>query len=246
METDCAKILSKNIEGSYRALKDKKKILFLATSNRWFGEEGGEQPKSTRIALFLQEKLGKDIVTLIDITKLKIFPCEGNVSTARGNTCGVAKAALKDKVKNPSGFHRCWASMNNPDDELWKISKALFESEVVVFFGSVRWGQANSFYQKLIERLTWIENRHSAFDEENVVKNIQAGCVFVGQNWHGKEVLETQKEVLNFYGFSVVEELCWNWQYTGDIVDESDDTYKSAFECFAGVLRQLSESGKNL
>lgn len=241
MEIECEKILSENIRKTYDLLKNRKKVLFLTTSNRWFGEEGGEQPKSTQIATFLQEKLGSDMVTVIDVTKLKIFPCEGNVSTARGNTCGVAKAALKDAKRNPSGFHRCWASINHADDELWKVSKVLFESEVVVFFGSVRWGQSNSFYQKLIERLTWIENRHSAFGEENIVKNIQAGCIFVGQNWHGKEVLETQKQVLDFYGFSVANDLCWNWQYTMDSVDESDDTYKAAFECFSDVLLQFDK-----
>lgn len=241
MDFECEKMLSENVLKTYEFLKNKKKILFLTTSNRWAGEEGGEQPKSTRIAAFLQEKLGLDAVSLIDTAKLNVFPCEGNVSTARGNTCGVAKASLEDFKKNPSGFHRCWASINHADDELWKVSKALFESKVVVFFGSVRWGQANSFYQKLIERLTWIENRHSALGEENIVDGIEAGCIFVGQNWHGKEVLETQKQVLAFYGFSVVDELCWNWQYTTNTVDESDDAYQSAFKCFSNVLLKLDK-----
>jgi multimeric flavodoxin WrbA len=51
--------------------------------------------------------------------------------------------------------------MNHKDDELWKISKPLFEADVVIFFSSIRWGQTNSYYQKIIERLTWLENRHS-------------------------------------------------------------------------------------
>jgi hypothetical protein len=44
---------------------------------------------------------------------------------------GLKKLYLKDKEKNPSGYHRCWASIHNEDDELWKISKELFESDCV-------------------------------------------------------------------------------------------------------------------
>ena len=55
----------------------------------------------------------------------------------------------------------------------WKISKELFDSNAVIFFTSVRWGQANMFHQKLIERLTWIENRHTTLGESNIVENIQ-------------------------------------------------------------------------
>jgi hypothetical protein len=106
---------------------------------------------------------------------------------------------LKDKDKNPSGFHRCWASINNKDDELWKISKPLFESDVVIFFGSVRWGQTNSFYQKLIERLTWIENRRTTLGEGNIVEKIDAGIILLGQNWNGRRVLNDQKEVFKFF-----------------------------------------------
>ena len=139
---------------------------------------------------------------------------------------------MNDKFKNPSGFHRCWASINNKDDELWKISKALFESDCIVFFGSVRWGQANSIYQKLIERLTWIENRHSTLGEEKIVKNIDAGIILVGQNWNGKNVVKTEKEVLKFFGFNVISDLCWNWQYTKDYNDESEKSYKRGIKEF--------------
>jgi hypothetical protein len=111
-------------------------------------------------------------ITLIDVPELKIFPCEGNISRKDGNSCGLLKSKLKDKDKNPSGEHRCWASLNNKTDELWKISKELFESDVVIFFSSVRWGQANMYYQNLIERLSWIENRHTTLGESNIVKDI--------------------------------------------------------------------------
>ncbi|MBD3807947.1 MAG: flavodoxin family protein, partial [Epsilonproteobacteria bacterium] len=159
-------------ENTIKALNKYKKILFLTTSNRWGGEENSEKPKSTMLAYEIAKRLSNNNVTVIEVPFLNIYPCEGNVSTARGNTCGGIDAKKKDPLKNPSGYHRCWASINNKDDELWKISKELFESDCIVFFGSVRWGQMNSEYQKLIERLTWIENRHTTLGEDNVVQNI--------------------------------------------------------------------------
>ena len=219
----------KKLEKTLNCLKKKKRILLVTTSSRWSGEK--ELPKSSHLAKIIKNTLGNR-AKIIDASKLAIYPCEGNVSTSKGNRCGLKEALLNDKFKNPSGFHRCWASMNNADDELWKISKALFESDCIVFFGSVRWGQANSIYQKLIERLTWIENRHSTLGEEKIVKNIDAGIILVGQNWNGKNVVKTEKEVLKFFGFNVISDLCWNWQYTKDYNDESEKSYKRGIKEF--------------
>src|SRR3989344_3793101 len=217
------------LDATIAYLCTKKRVLFLTTSNRWQGDK--EIPKSTRIALALKRKLGQK-VTHIDIPVLNIAPCEGNVSRGAGNNCGPLAARLLDKQKNPTGHHRCWASINNKQDELWKVSKALFQSDCVVFFGSVRWGQMNSFYQKLIERLTWLENRRHTLGEKNLLKNIGAGVIVTGQNWNGKEVVKTQKKVLSYFGFQVVNELCWNWQFTKDARDESMNSYKLAAKKF--------------
>ena len=209
------------------------KVLLLACSNRYnWDKDDVDIPKSTIIAMIIQEALG-DKATLIDVPELTIHPCEGNVSRKDGNSCGVKKALLKDDKKNPSGFHRCWASLNNNDDELWKISKELFESNAVIFFTSVRWGQASMFYQKLIERLTWIENRASTLGESNVIKDIESGFICTGQNWHGLDVVETQRKVHYFYGFKPNDKFYWNWQYTSKISDETQTSYKDSFGAFA-------------
>ncbi|MBI4152407.1 NAD(P)H-dependent oxidoreductase [Candidatus Woesearchaeota archaeon] len=207
-------------------LQKKSRILFLTTSNRWAGDK--EKPKSTLLAEALAARIGKKKVTVLNVPALKIFHCEGNISRADGNNCGVQNAVLKDQLKNPSGFHRCWASINNKDDDLWKITKELFQSDCVIFFGSVRWGQMNAYYQTLIERLSWIENRFSTLKEKNIVGSIDAGIIVVGQNWRGKEVVRTQRKVLQFYGFNVPSTLCWNWQYTNDLDDESLQSYQKA------------------
>ncbi len=221
----------KKYQQTLSVLNGCKKVLLLTTSNRWVGETGGEMPKSTALAYKFAKDLGQK-ATVIEVPKLKIYPCEGNVSTGRGNTCGIREALLKDPQKNPTCFHRCFASLNNSDDELWKISKELFVSDAVVFFGSVRWGQLNSEYQKLIERLTWLENRHSTLQENNVVQNISAGVISVGQNWHGKDANDTQREVLSFFGFKVNKKLSWHWQFTNDKNDESDKSYVEASKMF--------------
>ncbi|EFK96976.1 conserved hypothetical protein [sediment metagenome] len=223
-------------EDTLQTLKKYKKILFLTTSNRWNSEENSEKPKSTMLAYEIAKRLDSSNISIIEVPLLKIYPCEGNVSTKSGNSCGVADAKKKDPLKNPSGHHRCWASINNKDDELWKISKELFESDCVVFFGSIRWGQMNSEYQKLIERLTWIENRHTTLGEENIVKDIDAGIIIVSQNWNGAQVLDTQKKVLKYFGFNVVKNLSWNWQYTDIDTDESKQSYIDATNQFAKIF----------
>ena len=133
----------------YKYLKNTdKKILFLTTSNRWSGQE--ELPKSTIIARELSQKLKS--VEIINVSKLKIFPCEGNVSTHSGNACGLKDALLKDNKKNPHKIIRCWASINNPSDEMWKVANAIYEADIIIFFGSIRWGKMNAIYTQLIER----------------------------------------------------------------------------------------------
>jgi multimeric flavodoxin WrbA len=224
----------KKLVESVKFLDSKKKVLFLTTSNRgeWVIKNLKEEPKSTILAKSIQSYLGKSKCKLIEVPKLKIYPCEGNVSNQEGNGCGIKKSILKNKEKNPTGNHRCWRSINNPDDELWKISKELFESDCVVFFGSVRWGQMNAEYQKLIERLTWLENRHTTYNESNILKDISCGIINVGQNWRGEEVNETQKQVLKFFGFDVIDDLCWSYQFTKNANDETNNSYKKSWKDF--------------
>ena len=186
-------------------LNKDKKVLLLTTSNRWEGEK--ELPKSSIIAKELAA--GLKSVEIIDISKLKIFPCEGNVSAHKGNSCGLKEAMLKSN--NPHKFIRCWASVNNPSDEMHKVANAIYGADIVIFFGSIRWGKMNAIYTQLIERLTWLENRHATLGESNILKGKEAGVIAVGHNWNGKEAVELEKQVLAFFGFNTPEELSFNW-----------------------------------
>lgn len=222
----------KNLKETLDICQTKKKVLLLSCSNRFNWDENNvDTPKSKILAVYLKEELG-DKAVFIDVPELNIVACEGNVSRKEGNSCGIKKALLKNDKKNPSGYHRCWASLNEKSDELWKISKELFESDLVIFFVSIRWGQANMYYQNLIERLTWIENRHNTLGEKNIIEGVQTGFIAVGQNWNGENVTEIQKKVHKFYGFEPNDSLYWNWQFTKNVNDETQKSYKEAFPKF--------------
>ena len=98
------------------------------------GEEEDEDnvdiPKSKAIAMYLDDELG-NTSTLLDVSELNIVPCEGNVSRKDGNSCGLLKAKLKDKDKNPTGHHRCWASIKQPELRL-KIFIFMFDFCILV------------------------------------------------------------------------------------------------------------------
>jgi multimeric flavodoxin WrbA len=218
----------KVLKNTIKELEKYKKVLLLTCSNR--GEEVSKTqlPKSSILARVIHNNL--DNSTIIDVTKLKIYPCEGNVSRMDGNVCGIKEALLDDPEKNPSGYHRCWASVHNPDDELWKISKELFESDCVVFFASVRWGAANMFYQKLIERLNWINNRFIPYGEENIIKDISSGFIIIGQHKYGDDIAELQYNNHEYYGFDVNKELYWNWN--AEDIEFDDETLQGYLDSY--------------
>jgi multimeric flavodoxin WrbA len=210
-------------------------VTFITTSSRSpYVEKFGESPKSSQLARNLAEKLKqRDIkVEIIDAAKLNIHNCLGCVSEVHGNNCGVKESAVKDDVKNPHGHLRCWASHDFEDDELYKIANAIYDSQAVIFFGSQRWGSVNAIYQKVIERLDWIENMHTTLGEKSTIDNIMAGLVVIGQNWQVDQSLTTQRKVLEYFGFQVPEELYMGWQYTRDANEESPESYRDAVDTF--------------
>ena len=206
-------------------LNKKNKIVFITTSNRREGSH--EVAKSTQLAHHIAYRVGEEKIIIHDIPQMKIYPCEGNVSWLRWNGCGMKESKLSDPEKNPSWCHRCRASINNPDDELRKISKTILEADAVLFFTSVRRGQTNSIYQNLMERLTRIENRHSTLGEDNIVKNVEAGIIVIGHNRNNEVVLETQKQVLEMFGFKVPKQLSRGRTFT-NMNDETQKSYKAA------------------
>ena len=225
-----------------RHLESKEDVLLLATSNR-YEKHSWDVPKTTQLALRVRDHLkrGGRRVTLLDVSKLRIHTCEGNISGGRGNNCGLPEAKLPDRSKNPTGHHRCWASLNNADDQLYKVSRELFRSQAVVFFVSVRWGQTNSVYQRLFERLSWIENRVTTLGEAPIPQSrrLEAGIVLFGQNWNDARVLETQRQNFKWFGWKIPAALSFAWQYTKDADEESPASYLGAIHEFGTLLTHL-------
>ncbi len=223
-----------------RYLEKRNDILLLTTSTR-YREHTFDVPKTTQLALRVRDHLRrrKKRVVLLDVAKLKIHTCEGNISAKKGNTCGVLAARLPSGSKNPTGHHRCWASINNPDDQLYMMTRQLFQSRVVIFFVSVRWGQTNSVYQRLFERLSWIENRFTTLGEAPIpqLRKLQAGMVLFGQNWNDAQVLKTQRQNFKWFGWKTPAPLSFYWQYTRDANDESPESYLGAVEEFGALMQ---------
>lgn len=221
-------------------LETKDDVLLVTTSNRYH-KHTWDTPKTSELAHLVQRRLEEadKRVVLLDAAKLRIHTCEGNISTSRGNHCGVPDSRLVDQEKNPTGHHRCWASFNNADDELYVVSRALFAAKVVVFFVSVRWGQTNSIYQRLLERLTWIENRVSTLGEPPIpeLASLEAGLVVFGHNWNDDHVLATQRRVFQWFGWKAPEALSFAWQHTSDENDESPSSYLGAVAEFRELVR---------
>ena len=221
-------------------LESKDHILLLTTSNR-YREHTWDIPKTTQLARRIRDRLNQEgkHVTLLDVAKLRIHTCEGNISSMRGNGCGVPEAKLPDHDKNPTGHHRCWASINNKDDQLYKVSRELFKAQAVVFFVSTRWGQTNSVYQRLFERLSWIENRVTTLGEAPIpqLKKLEAGIVIFGHNWNDEQVLETQQQNFKWFGWKTPAALSFIWQYTTDPNEESPESYLGAIEEFGALLK---------
>ena len=223
-----------------RYLEKRNDILLLTTSTR-YREHAFDVPKTTQLALRVRDHLRrrKKRVVLLDIAKLKIHTCEGNISSKKGNNCGVLEASLPSRSKNPTGHHRCWASINNADDQLYMITRELFRSRLVVFFVSVRWGQTNSVYQRLFERLSWIENRFTSLGETPIpqLRKLEAGLVLFGQNWNDAQVLKTQRQNFKWFGWKAPAPLSFYWQYTRNAKDESPESYLGAVEEFGALMQ---------
>jgi hypothetical protein len=58
---------------------------------------------------------------------------------------------------------------------MYKVANNFFESDNNIF-RSIRWGKMNAIIAELIERLTWLENRHATLGESNLLKDKRGWC----------------------------------------------------------------------
>jgi hypothetical protein len=106
----------------------------------------------------------------------------------------------------------------------------------------------NAVYTQLIERLTWLENRHTTLGESNILKDKEVGIVAMGHNWNGQDSVELEKQVLKYFGFNTPKELSFNRQWTNDPTEETLSGYKQDYKDFLKektLLESLKESYKD-
>ena len=82
------------------------------------------------------------------------------------------------------------------------------------------------------------ENRKAGFNYF-IEERLEAGIVLFGHNWNDEQVLKTQKQNFEWFGWKTPEALSFNWQYTKDADEESLESYSDAVGEF-GVLLQLA------
>ena len=109
---------------------------------------------------------------------------------------------------------------------------------MVVFFVSVRWGQTNSVYQRLFERLSWIENRFTTLGEAPIpqLKGLEAGMVVFGQNWNDAQVLKTQRQNFKWFAWKTLPRSASTGNSRG-MRRTSRPSYLGAIEEFKALLR---------
>ena len=72
----------KKLKKTIEELKKFKRVLLLTCSNRGAEVMKTQTPKSSILAQIINNKVENSV--LIDVTQLKIYPCEGNVSRMEG------------------------------------------------------------------------------------------------------------------------------------------------------------------
>ena len=94
-------------------------------------------------------------------------------------------------------------------------------------------------YQRLFERLSWIENRVSSLGEHPIaqLKKLEAGIVVFGHNWNDQQVLTTQRKNFEWFGWKTPDALSFKWQYTKDAAEESLESYCDAIEEFGKLVQ---------
>jgi len=136
------------------------------------------------------------------------------------------------------GPARCWASINNKDDQLYKVSRELFKSQAV----SSSSPSAGTNQQRVSAPLRAPQldrDRVTSLGEAPIpqLKKLEAGIVLFGHNWNDEQVLKTQRQNFKWFGWKTPAALSFNWQYTGDAEEESLESYLGSIEEFGALLQ---------
>jgi len=69
------------------------------------------------------------------------------------------------------------------------------------------------------------------------VERARGRHLVLGQNWNDAQVLKTQRQNFEWFGWKTPAALSFYWQYTRSVEDESPGSYLGAIEEFKALLR---------
>jgi len=191
------------------------RILGISTStNRGQDKDSwGSSANVLLVALKALQEQGHE-VRCVNAADLHIVP---NLSCyANGDTkCGDPE----------SGPYRCWAhwySVQDPDkyggvDEMPVLYDNIAWADLVLFATSARWGTHSALLQKIIERMTVLENLSSTYGEPNPLAGKKAGVIVTGHQWLTQRIAMHLLDVFSFMGFKAERGYQFVWQRTFDI-----------------------------
>jgi len=127
-----------------------------------------------------------------------------------------------------AGRYRCWAhklSHDNPEqyggrDEMPVLYEGFDWADVVVFGTSTRWESHSALLQKIIERMTNLQNRNVVYGEPNPLAEKKCGVVVTGHNAKSQSVASHLLEVFQWLGFDTNIFYQIVWQKTDNLHSE--------------------------
>lgn len=127
-----------------------------------------------------------------------------------------------------AGRYRCWAhklSHENPDayggaDQMGVLYDGFRWADVVVFATSVRWESHSALLQKIIERMTTLQNRATVYGEPNPLSTKRCGVLVTGHNAKAQSVASHLIEVFQWLGFESCFFYQMVWQFTENLHSE--------------------------
>lgn len=133
-----------------------------------------------------------------------------------------------------AGKYRCWAhklSHDNPEefggaDQMGDIYDGIESADVVIFSTSVRWESHSALLQKIIERMTTLQNRHTVYGEPNPLLHKKCGVIVTGHNSKAQSVASHLLNVLQWIGFdtNIYRQIVWqnNTNLHSEVSDKTD------------------------
>jgi multimeric flavodoxin WrbA len=127
-----------------------------------------------------------------------------------------------------AGKYRCWAhklSHDDPEafggaDQMGVLYDGFAWADIVVFATSVRWESHSAILQKVIERMTTLQNRSTVYGERNPLAGKRCGVLVTGHNAKAQSVASHLIEVFQWLGFESCFFYQAVWQFTENLHSE--------------------------